>query len=1735
MFEAESTCQGFCCVRPMYKGITKQTRGKTDSTLKRKNRSSSASGVFQAAETSASCAAAAAAAAAAARGAAAAAAGTGAVGTGGGGGAAAAATAAAPTAAPGAASTAEAAATAAATAAAAAAAAAALSTKTAELVRVTTGPTAQQLQQEQQQQQQQQEHQQQQQQKQQQQQQQLQLQQEQQEQEQQEQEQQQQDEDEKEEEEGEKQEGKEKEAVLTEGPLRLTRGPLAVAASQHCALTDARAFPSVAALAAAAAAEGNTSASPAAAAAAAGLSPAAAETQLRQQPQQQQAAAAAAAPQKSGGGAAQHRGAAAAAAAAAAATSAAAANARKAGLLRLPPSSSSSSSSSGRAESCSKAYQPDVDGPPIIGYLVTRFSSFCFLLIAFKVGILDKNSSDFSSVCLFIRLSVSLIFVVARSSLGVSEVLFSHFSPSLSELSVHPVDLSRCGERSIRRGQQQTSSSSSSSRTRLLQWVERLALPEAIPSTVSSAAAAAAAAGGDGGVGGGRRQTAASSHLLFAVPSECSSKHLFGVSCFALCRERLWNASAEEDSLAPCAVCLIARVPFWGLLLFRLLPVSSAFFDLLQGASEGDTCLFRRQAGEGGGPLVAGAPLGGGGALGTPVGEGAVEGKEGGPSGGPPPTQVLVLLYGQLNTVNFHLMRYAEVTFNLEAGHPPFILMFGTRQLLMLVKALLLEKKILFLSADASRVSSAVLSFISLFPAGLACGFSSDGFGEHEYMWRCCGFPFKVFGPRSAFFPLLPLDLLDDLLLQKRSFLIGAINPAAATHPVVHPDVVVNVDTLSLSIQSPPLEGLLRLTAAEIKFAAAVAAETAAAAAGQEPHPTTASSSSSSSSSLSRHATDLLQQTICSLANHAAAHGLPFLKAKEETPTVSPPPDPVDWLHAASEEEAFSLPSQQQQTRKPAFCRDSSSSRSSSRYAADGSRRARSIELPKAASRDSLFDDAEERALSKEAKSRRATAAARSCDSLHLQQQQQQQQQRGEAAGSSTPGSGGFWLSGKLRWGWDRPFAGGSPAAGSSSSRSAGAAGSSSTSSSSKKPAAFSAAASPQCHLSSSSSSSSSSCQSPGLFFLRGPHGSGQLSPAAAAAAAKGRGSGELGDGLLSIDPNWEARADLLRAAFSRQLVRLCRSVAAAAGPLRSRQELLQQLAASRSAVSFEEGLGAFGVEWVEAWAATHNFQAWLASHHLPCGESAAAAAAAAANREAQQTPPVSGFARYIYKNGDFYEGQFSASLREGDGVYSSADGMKYEGSWVGDERHGHGVFSHEAAGYLYVGQWQHNRKEGEGHLYSRNERYWGQFRNNKYHGKGRYTQRGGLDYEGEFKDGKFEGLGKLTLSLDRTPGAAAAAAGAAAEDAAPADKDRVCIRGGFKGGKVEGVVTAVYADGRTYTGQLSPGTLLPHGSGSMLYSDFCCFDGDWKNGLRHGAGVLSIPFESMQSEKHNKLRLTNLPTTSSSTSSSTLVIDGRWEDDRPCGASEWSVSFPSGDKYLGQLNLSSSSSSGSRSTSSGSSSSSGERKIVPHGWGLSKSGETGEVYEGEWREGLRHGRGCMRFVSLLVCCCLPSPCLHAHACFHLACMHACMQSWGFAAAAAACMQESITQRGVRFSGSWECDVPHGFGLLVDAASGLSFEGQFEKGRLLLPADSQTDMQLETQKEKGEGEGEGGEGERRSNLIQGRRLSFTRFDAFERFPLASCPLFESQEAHADACNSSNSSSSSSSGSYAKAV
>lgn len=83
---------------------------------------------------------------------------------------------------------------------------------------------------------------------------------------------------------------------------------------------------------------------------------------------------------------------------------------------------------------------------------------------------------------------------------------------------------------------------------------------------------------------------------------------------------------------------------------------------------------------------------------------------------------------------------------------------------------------------------------------------------------------------------------------------------------------------MTVEVKNTSLDALLRLTVWEQQFARRIVKETSFSSIGTEEQ----SPSYGSSTSISRHATDLLQQTIASLASHAAAHGLHFLRSKEE-------------------------------------------------------------------------------------------------------------------------------------------------------------------------------------------------------------------------------------------------------------------------------------------------------------------------------------------------------------------------------------------------------------------------------------------------------------------------------------------------------------------------------------------------------------------------------------------------------------------------------------------------------------------------------------------------------------------------------------------------------------------------------------------------------------------------------------------------------------------------------------
>ena len=75
------------------------------------------------------------------------------------------------------------------------------------------------------------------------------------------------------------------------------------------------------------------------------------------------------------------------------------------------------------------------------------------------------------------------------------------------------------------------------------------------------------------------------------------------------------------------------------------------------------------------------------------------------------------------------------------------------------------------------------------------------------------------------------------------------------------------------------------------------------------------------------------------------------------------------------------------------------------------------------------------------------------------------------------------------------------------------------------------------------------------------------------------------------------------------------------------------------------------------------------------------------------------------------YEGEYKNGLRNGEGTYYYARGLRYEGQFVNGLREGHGVFYWED-GTRWEGPFKNNEMEGEGQYYDKVESFPVEYKN---------------------------------------------------------------------------------------------------------------------------------------------------------------------------------------------------------------------------------------------------------------------------------------------------------------------------------------------------------------------------------------------------------------------------------------
>lgn len=185
--------------------------------------------------------------------------------------------------------------------------------------------------------------------------------------------------------------------------------------------------------------------------------------------------------------------------------------------------------------------------------------------------------------------------------------------------------------------------------------------------------------------------------------------------------------------------------------------------------------------------------------------------------------------------------------------------------------------------------------------------------------------------------------------------------------------------------------------------------------------------------------------------------------------------------------------------------------------------------------------------------------------------------------------------------------------------------------------------------------------------------------------------------------------------------------------------------------------------------------------------------------------------------------------------------GDKYEGQFKDKKKHGKGTYYYPD-GDIYEGEWKNDKKDGYGVFKDKDGKIWykGTYKDGNRHGKGIFTYADGYVYEGEWKNNERDGVGIIkdengviryqgTFKNDKRHGKGVAAY-----------KDGGKYEGGFYNDMAYGYGTLTFANGKKYQGQFKDGKF--NGHGVYTFADGATYDGEWQNDKRHGKGVDTYP-----------------------------------------------------------------------------------------------------------------------------------------------------------------------------------------------------------------------------------------------------------------------------------------------------
>jgi hypothetical protein len=219
---------------------------------------------------------------------------------------------------------------------------------------------------------------------------------------------------------------------------------------------------------------------------------------------------------------------------------------------------------------------------------------------------------------------------------------------------------------------------------------------------------------------------------------------------------------------------------------------------------------------------------------------------------------------------------------------------------------------------------------------------------------------------------------------------------------------------------------------------------------------------------------------------------------------------------------------------------------------------------------------------------------------------------------------------------------------------------------------------------------------------------------------------------------------------------------------------------------------------------------------------------------------------------GDKYEGSWVDGEKCGHGVYTSADGTTYDGFWVGNKKNGHGCTFYNSDGHSLLS----NFSWCEGDTYD------GEFVNNVRHGaceytwfngeKQRFVWENGVCHEWSKKNAEMLNMFQVSASYLQMVGRSDLLPKlrlAGLDDGTLVFCNTIdeLLKIGFDSTTAHGLLQCIPKFQSVhlelpnvqglYKGQTFQGMF--HGKGVMHYKSGDCYDGEWRNGLRDGQGVM--------------------------------------------------------------------------------------------------------------------------------------------------------------------------------------------------------------------------------------------------------------------------------------------------------